>query len=84
MRDKFCSTEAAVADMAVSLSLSWVVGPDVEAGRLKRLAITGEAWNVRMSGIHVLRPPAAALRSHVGSPPISDQGLLPSLIPVEA
>ena len=77
---------AAVAGMGIAFLPSWVVGPDVGAGPLERLTLAGESWNARMAGIYVLRAPVklsaklkmfiTALRSHIGSSPIWDEGLL--------
>lgn len=76
---------AAIAGIGVAFLPSWVVGPDVSAGALERLALAGEAWNDRTAGIYVLRAPVklsaklrvfmAAMRSHIGSSPIWDDGL---------
>lgn len=70
---------AAEAGMGIALLSSWVVGSDVRAGRLVRLALGGEAWNDGSSGIHLLRAlpqPSAkvraftdGLRAAIGSPP---------------
>ena len=71
---------AALAGMGIALLPDWVVGPDVRADALVRIALDGEAWNQRDIGIHLLRAlpqPSmklraftSALRAHVGSPPI--------------
>lgn len=78
--------QAAIAGMGVALLPSWVVGADVKIGALEQLAIAGENWNARAAGIYVLRAPVklsaklqvfvTALRSHIGSPPIWDEGCL--------
>lgn len=84
--------QAAIAGMGVAFLPSWVVGPDVRTGGLERLALGGEAWNARTAGVHLLRAPVkvsaklnafiAALRSHVGSPPVWDEGLFPASPPI--
>jgi DNA-binding transcriptional LysR family regulator len=71
---------AAVAGMGIALLPDWVVGPDVRAGALIRLSLGGEPWNRTPTGIHLLRALAqpsaklrvvtAALRDHIGSPPV--------------
>lgn len=70
----------AEAGLGIALLASWVVGPDVRAGRLVRLGLGGEPWNDGASGISLLRAlpqPSAklkafteALRAAIGSPPI--------------
>jgi len=71
---------AAEAGLGVAFLSSWVVGPDVRAGRLVRLRPGGEPWNDGPSGIYLLRAlpqPSAkvrafteALRKSIGSPPV--------------
>jgi DNA-binding transcriptional LysR family regulator len=70
---------AAASGLGIALLLSWVVGPDVRAGKLVRLGLRGEPWNDASSGIYLLRAlpqPSAkvrafaeALRASIGSPP---------------
>lgn len=70
---------AAEAGLGVAFLSSWVVGPDVRAGKLARLGIGGEPWNDDSSGIYLLRAlsqPSAkvrafaeALRASIGRPP---------------
>lgn len=71
---------AAEAGLGIAFLSSWVVGPDVRAGRLVRLRPAGEPWNAEPSGIYLLRAlpqPSAkvrafteALRKAIGSPPV--------------
>ncbi len=71
---------AAEAGVGIALLASWVVGPDVRAGRLVRLRPGDEHWNDAPAGIYLLRAlpqPSAkvrafteALRTSIGSPPI--------------
>ncbi len=71
---------AALASLGVGFLPSWVVGPDVAAGRLVQLDLGREAWNGRDMGIYVLRALAqpsaklkvftAALRDQIGAPPV--------------
>ncbi|MCS0503372.1 LysR family transcriptional regulator [Ancylobacter mangrovi] len=71
---------AAEAGLGATFLPSWVVGPDVRAGRLVRLRLGDEPWNSAPAGIHLLRAlprPSAkvktfteALRKSIGSPPI--------------
>lgn len=71
---------AAEAGLGVAFLSSWVVGPDVSAGRLVRLRLGDEAWNAAPAGIYLLRAlpqPSAkvraftdALRKAIGNPPI--------------
>ncbi len=71
---------AALAGIGIAFLPSWVVGPDVRAGQLVRLPLGGESWNRHRAGIYVLRALAkpsaklsafiAALREHIGSPPL--------------
>ena len=71
---------AAEASLGIAFLSSWVVGPDVRAGRLVRLRLGGEPWNEAPAGIHLLRAlpqPSAkvrafteGLRASIGSPPI--------------
>lgn len=79
--DDFEALRAAAAEgLGVAFLSSWVVGPDVRAGKLARLGIGGEPWNEDSSGIYLLRAlpqPSAkvrafaeALRASIGSPPI--------------
>lgn len=70
---------AAIAGMGVAFLPSWVSGPHVLAGDLVRLALAGEGWNERPSGIYLLRAlqvPSErirtfteALKKHIGVPP---------------
>jgi DNA-binding transcriptional LysR family regulator len=72
--------QAAVAGLGLALLPDWVVGPDVRMGALVRLALEGEPWNAKQTGVYLLRAllhPSAklkafsqALRDHIGSPPI--------------
>jgi DNA-binding transcriptional LysR family regulator len=76
---------AALGSMGIAFLPSWVVGPDVVARSLVRLVLAEESWNDRAMGIYVLRAPVqpsaklktfiAALRTHIGSPPIWDAEL---------
>lgn len=71
---------AAQAGMGIALLPDWVVGSDVRAGTLVRIALQGEAWNERDAGIYLLRAlprPSmqlraftTALRARIGSPPL--------------
>ncbi|MBS7589962.1 LysR family transcriptional regulator [Ancylobacter defluvii] len=71
---------AAEAGLGIAFLSSWVVGPDVRAGRLVRLRLDEEPWNAEPAGIHLLRalPQASAkvrafteaLRAGIGSPPV--------------
>ena len=71
---------AAEAGLGVAFLSSWVVGPDVRAGRLVRLRLAGETWNEAPAGIYLLRAlpqPSAkvrvfteALRASIGTPPV--------------
>ncbi|ASG21301.1 LysR family transcriptional regulator [Nitrospirillum viridazoti] len=71
---------AALEGMGVAFLPSWVVGPDVRAGHLKRLALDGEPWARDPQGIFLLRAlqePSAklrafidGLRSAIGTPPV--------------
>ena len=71
---------AALAGMGVALLPDWVVGPDVRAGTLLRIALADEAHTDQDTGIYLLRAlprPSmklraftAALRAEIGSPPV--------------
>ncbi|MDQ0395582.1 LysR family transcriptional regulator [Labrys monachus] len=71
---------AAESGLGIALLPSWVVGPDVKAGRLVRLRPGNEPWNAAPAGIYLLRAlpqPSAklrafteALRTLIGSPPV--------------
>ncbi|PZU92034.1 MAG: LysR family transcriptional regulator [Chelatococcus sp.] len=71
---------AAEAGLGIAFLSSWVVGPDVKAGRLVRLLSDDEAWNVAPDGIYLLRSlrrPSAKVRAFtetlqasIGSPPV--------------
>lgn len=75
---------AAEAALGIALLPSWVVGPDVRAGKLVRLPLEGETWNAEPTGIYLLRAlpqPSAkvrafthVLRNAIGQPPIWDPG----------
>ena len=75
---------AAEAALGIALLPSWVVGPDVKAGKLVRLPLEGETWNAEPTGIYLLRAlpqPSAkvrafthVLRNAIGQPPIWDPG----------
>lgn len=71
---------AAVAGLGIALLSTWVVGPDVKAGKLVRLRLDdNEAWNEEPASIYLLRAlpqPSAkvrafteTLRSSIGNPP---------------
>lgn len=70
---------AAEAGLGIAFLASWVVGPDVRAGKLVRLRLGDEPWNEESSGIYLLRAlpqPSAkvrafteALRTSIGSRP---------------
>lgn len=74
---------AALSGIGIGFLADWVVGPDVRAGRLVRLALGGEPWNAAPGGIFLLRAlpqPAAklrifidALRDAIGDPPLWDR-----------
>lgn len=71
---------AAEAGLGVAFLASWVVGPDIKAGKLIRLRLADEPWNAAPTGIHLLRAlpqPSAkvrafseALRASIGTPPV--------------
>ncbi len=71
---------AAEAGLGLAFLASWVVGPDIRAGKLVRLRLNGETWNEAPAGIYLLRalPHASAkvrafteaLRAAIGSPPV--------------
>lgn len=71
---------AAEAALGIALLPSWVVGPDVMAGKLVRLCRDDESWNAEPAGIYLLRAlpqPSAkvrafteALRDAIGNPPV--------------
>lgn len=71
---------AAEAGLGIAFLASWVVGPDIKAGRLIRLRLKDEPWNTAPAGIHLLRAlpqPSAkvrafseALRASIGTPPV--------------
>lgn len=71
---------AAEAGLGIALLSSWVVGPDIKAGKLVRLLADAESWNAAPEGIYLLRAlpqPSAkvraftdALRAAIGSPPV--------------
>lgn len=75
---------AAEAGLGIALLSSWVVGPDVRAGKLVRLRLDNESWNEDPAGIYLLRAlpqPSAkvrafidALRNSIGYPPIWEPG----------
>lgn len=70
---------AAEAGLGIAFLASWVVGPDVRAGKLVRVRLGDEPWNEESSGIYLLRAlpqPSAkvrafteGLRMSIGSPP---------------
>ncbi len=70
---------AAEAGLGIAFLASWVVGPDVRAGRLVRLQLGDEPWNEESSAIYLLRalPHSSAkvrafteaLRASIGRPP---------------
>ncbi|MEK1900709.1 MAG: LysR family transcriptional regulator [Rhizobium sp.] len=79
--DDFEALRAAAQEgLGIAFLSSWVVGPDVKAGRLVRLRPGDEPWNAAPAGIYLLRalPQASAkvrafteaLRTSIGSPPI--------------
>ncbi|WP_332117991.1 LysR family transcriptional regulator [Azorhizobium caulinodans] len=71
---------AAEAGLGIAFLSSWVVGPDVKAGKLIRLLSDDEPWNQGPSGVYALRAlpqPSAkvkafieGLRKTIGSPPV--------------
>jgi DNA-binding transcriptional LysR family regulator len=71
---------AALGGIGIALLADWVVGADVRTGALQRIALDNERWNEKQAGIYLLRALAqpsaklrivtAALRNHIGSPPI--------------
>lgn len=71
---------AALAGLGIGFLADWVVGPDVRAGTLVRLALEGEPWNASEAGIYLLRALAqpsakfrvvsAALRAQIGAPAV--------------
>lgn len=71
---------AAGEGAGVAFLPSWVVGPDVRAGKLVRLPLDQEPWNRNPKGVYLLRAlpdPSAklrvfidALRAAIGSPPV--------------
>lgn len=71
---------AAEAGLGIAFLSSWVVGPDVRAGKLARLPVGDETWNKTTDGIYLLRSlrhPSAkvraftlALQSSIGTPPV--------------
>lgn len=70
---------AAEAGLGIAFLASWVVGPDIRAGKLVRLP-PDETWNDAPAGIYLLRAlpqPSAkvrafteALRAAIGNPPV--------------
>jgi DNA-binding transcriptional LysR family regulator len=72
--------QAALAGFGIAFLPTWVVGPDIRAGLLTRLPLSGEAWNSRDMGVYLLRALAqpsaklqafiAGLRNYIGTPPI--------------
>jgi len=75
---------AAEAGLGIAFLSSWVVGPDISAGKLVRLLPGDEPWNVAPDGIYLLRslrqPSAkvraftAALQASIGCPPVWESG----------
>lgn len=73
---------AAESGLGIALLSSWVVGPDIKAGKLVRLLAEAESWDAAPEGIYLLRAlpqPSAkvrafteALRAAIGSPPVWD------------
>lgn len=71
---------AALAGMGIAFLPTWIVGPDVKAGTLTRLAFDAEPWNAAPSRIHLLRAlpqPGAKVRAFnealchaIGTPPV--------------
>lgn len=71
---------AARAGMGIAFLADWVVGPDVIAGKLQRIALGQETWNSTPTGIWLLRALAqpsarlkvvtAAIKAQIGHPPV--------------
>ncbi|PZU10862.1 LysR family transcriptional regulator [Sphingomonas sp.] len=71
---------ACLAGIGIAFLPDWVVGHDVQAGRLERLGPGGEHWNATPTGVWLLRALAqpsaclriisAALREAIGDPPV--------------
>lgn len=85
---------AALAGFGIALLPDWVVGPDIQAGELRRVDVPAMNPAAVKADIHLLRAPVEpaaklrvfvdALKRHIGTPPIwsveaaSDAGPAPS------